>query len=316
MSEIGLFIEEFGLQLTLNRQQKESKLRGRVMEGPHVGKTASVIDYMAPYQSYRPNTLYGPKPQTPNSYQRRWCSPQDFAISPLFDNWEQLRIRNDPKGMAPSDTAAAFNRDIDDILITAAFATATISDSTTADGTATTTESFSTSLYGIAEDFNNGSTSIGLTVEKLIRAIEIFTHQHVEDEMKTLVVGSHQIANALSLVQLVSTEFNNRPLLTEAARGVRNMLGFDVVSSERLAISSGINSHGSSDVRQCIAFVRSGLYLGVWEDQVVNVHQRFDLVGDPWELSARHTHGATRLEPGRLLRVDCGSDSTGADINP
>lgn len=313
MSEQGLFQEEFALRLDLNRQQKVSKLRGRVMEGPHVGKIASVIDYMAAYQSYRPGTLYGPKPTTSNSYQRRWCSPQDFGISPLFDNWEQLRTRMDPKSRAPEDVAAAFNRDIDDVLIASAFATATISNT---DGTTTTTESFDTSLYGIAEDFNNGTTSIGLTVEKLIRAIEIFAHQHVEEEAKCLVVGSHQLANALSLVQIVSTEFNSRPILTDAARGVRSMLGFDVVTSERLTLTSGINSHGSSNVRGCIAFVQSGLYLGVWEDQMVNVHQRFDIVGDPWELSARHTHGATRLEPGRLLRVDCGADATGGDINP
>lgn len=313
MSETGLFTERFALRLDLNRQQKVSKLRGRVMEGSHVGKMASPIDYMAAYQSYRPGTLYGPKPATPNSYQRRWVSPQDFAISPLFDNWEKLRTTLDPKGNAPANIGAAFNRDIDDVLIAAAFATATIS---TTDGLSTTTESFSTASYGIAEDFNNGSTSIGLTVEKIIEAIRIFAHQHVEEEAKTLIVGSQQLANALSLVQLVSTEFNSRPILTEAARGVREMLGFEVVTSERLAVGNGINGHGSSNVRECIALVQSGLYLGVWEDQQVNVHQRFDLVGDPWEFSARHTHGGTRLEPGRLLRMDCGVDAAGADINP
>lgn len=312
MSEVGLFEEDFGSMLMLARQQKESKLRGRCLEGTHIGTMASVADYMAAYQSYTPQ-LYGPKQSTPNSYTRRWVSPLNKAISPLFDNFEQLRTRLNPRGQAPANIAATFNRDIDDILIDAAFATATISNT---NGTTTTTESFSTSLYGIAEDYNNGTTPIGLTVEKLIRAIEIFSLQHVEEEDKTLVVGARQLANALSLVQIVSTEFNSRPVLTEAARGVRNLLGFDVVTSQRLAISNGISGNGSSNVRQCIALVRSGLYLGVWEDQTVDVHQRFDLDGDPWEFSARHVHGGTRLEPGRLLRVDCGVDSNGADITP
>ncbi len=181
----------------------------------------------------------------------------------------------------------------------------------------TSTETFSTSLYGISEAFNNGSTSIGLTVEKLIEAIRIFTHQQVGEEEKTLVVGSQQIANAMGLVQIISTEFNTRPVLSEGANGFRNLLGFQVCDSERLLSSNGIGGNGSSNnVRECIAFVRSGLYLGVWEDQALKVHQRTDLIGDPWEFSARHTHGATRLEPGRLLRVDCGSDSAGFDITP
>ncbi len=314
MSEQGIFTEEFSLRLDLARQQKVSKLRGRVMEGAHVGKIASVINYFAAYQSYRPGTLYGPKPITPNSYNRRWCSPQDFGLSPLFDNWEALRTTLDPKAAAPGDIGAAFNRDIDDVLIGAAFASATVS---TTDGLTTSTETFSTSLYGISEAFNNGSTSIGLTVEKLIEAIRIFTHQQVGEEEKTLVVGSQQIANAMGLVQIISTEFNTRPVLSEGANGFRNLLGFQVCDSERLLSSNGIGGNGSSNnVRECIAFVRSGLYLGVWEDQALKVHQRTDLIGDPWEFSARHTHGATRLEPGRLLRVDCGSDSAGFDITP
>lgn len=314
MSEQGIFTEEFALRLDLARQQKVSKLRGRVMEGTHVGKIASVINYFAAYQSYRPGTLYGPKPITPNSYSRRWCSPQDFGESPLFDNWEALRTTLDPKSNAPASIGASFNRDIDDVLIGAAFASATIS---TTDGLTTSSETFSTSLYGISESFNNSTTSIGLTVEKLIEAIRIFTHNHVEDEPMTLVVGSQQIANAMGLVQVISTEFNTRPVLSEGANGFRNMLGFMIVPSERLLTSNGIGGNGSgNNVRECIAFVQSGLYLGVWEDQAVHVHQRYDLIGDPWEFSARHTHGATRLEPGRLLRVDCGSDSAGFDITP
>lgn len=319
MSEAGIFTEEFALRLDLARQQKVSKLRGRCMEGSHVGKLASPINYFAAYQSYRPGTLYGPKPITPNSYNRRWCSPQDFGLSPLFDNWEQLRTTLDPKAQAPGSIAAAFNRDIDDVLIGAAFAAATVS---TTDGLSTSSEAWSTTAsdsggYIVAENFNNGSTSIGLTVEKMIEVIRVFTHNHVEDEMMTMVTGSQQIANAMGLVQIISTEFNTRPTLTEGANGFRNMLGMQIVGSERLLSNNGLNNHGSSNnVRRCLAFVQSGLYLGVWEDQILKVHQRTDLIGDPWEFSARHTHGATRLEPGRLLEVQCGSDSAGFDITP
>ena len=313
MSEIGIFTEEFSTRLDLNRQQKVSKLRGRVMEGAHVGKLAAPIQYLAAYQSSRPNTLYGPLDGTPNTYQRRWVSPTDYFINPMFDTFEQLRTTLDPKGMAPSNIAASFNRDIDDLLIGAAFATATISpSSTTTDGLTTTTESFDTSTYGISEKFGNGTTAIGLTVDKLREAMRIFTHQHVEEEMKTLIVGSQQIDDLLGQVQVVSTEFNSRPELVEGKPTY--FMGFQIVSSERLLYGTGIGS--SSNTRKCIAFVQSGMYLGVWEDQRIKVDQRMDRVGQPWQFYAQHTHGATRLEPGRLLRIDCSPDTTGADINP
>jgi hypothetical protein len=76
---------------------------------------------------------------------------------------------------------------------------------------------------------------------------------------------------------------------------VTNFLGFDIVVSEYL-------TKVSAD-RYNIAFVKSGLYLGVWEDMVSDVSQRKDLSGQPWQHYVKSTFGATRIEQGKVIRI-------------
>jgi len=45
------------------------------------------------------------------------------------------------------------------------------------------------------------------------------------------------------------------------------------------------------------------------------VSQRNDLSGEPWQLYSKHTFGATRTQPGKVVEIDC-LDTTGADITP
>ena len=107
-------------------------------------------------------------------------------------------------------------------------------------------------------------------------------------------------------VQVVSTEYNDRPVLVDGR--VTRFLGFDIVVLERLSVSS--------NVRNCFAFAKSGLYLGIWKDTENDVDRRRDLSGLPWQLATLMSSGATRLEPGRLLQVLCSDASAAADVTP
>jgi hypothetical protein len=120
-----------------------------------------------------------------------------------------------------------------------------------------------------------------------------------------MVIGSQQESDLLNQVQVVSTEFSDRPVLVEG--NVRRFLGFDIIVSERLNVTS--------NQRQCIAFCRSGLYLGVWRDVYNDVTQRKDLSSLPWQVYSSHTFGATRTQPGKVFQVQC-YDTGGADITP
>ena len=300
-----LFVETFSTNLQLKLQQKQSKLRGRVMEGFHVGKQASPIDYIGAVQMKAPTGRFAPIQRQDADFTRRFVLPVDREAHQLIDNFDKLRLLMDPTSQYTDVAAAAVSREWDDRIIAAAFATASIGDST---GIAITTETFDTASWQIASTFGSAAAS-GLTVAKMIEAKRIFRKAQVEvdTEPMTWITNSQGESDLLNQVQVVSTEFaGNQPVLSDGK--VTRFMGFDIVYSERLT--------SSANVRQNIALVKSGAYLGVWKDTENVITRRNDLSSLPYQCSTMMSSGATRLEPGRLLQVLCADTSTAADVTP
>lgn len=306
MSEnlVQLWTTQFTTLLELKLQQKGSKLRGRVREGMHVGKMASPINQMSAVQSRAPAGRFAPMARVDADFTRRWVFPTDRELPQLVDSFDELRTIVDPKSMYVENAANAFGRDHDDAIISAAFGTAQIG----TDNASLSSETWASisSNFQVASNFKAASAT-GLTVAKMIEAKRILEHYHndLETDDLTMVIGSKQHADLLNQVQVVSTEFNDRPVLTDGR--VTRFLGYNIVVSERLTVAS--------NVRSVIVFVKSGLYLGVWQDNYNRISQRNDLSSEPWQVYSKHTFGATRTQPGKVIELLC-SDTTGADITP
>jgi hypothetical protein len=299
-----LFTTQFSTLLELKLQQMGSKLRGKVREGKHVGKQASPVNQIGAIQVKAPAGRFAPKNRTDASFTRRWVFPQPGEIDQLIDSYDELETIVDPKSQYLENASNAFGRAWDDCLIAAAFGTAQLG----TDGASFTSETWSSfsSAYTVAHDFGASATT-GLTVAKLIEANRIFRHNHVdlENDPPCMVIGSTQESDLLKQIQVVSTEYNDSPVLVDGR--VKRFMGFDIVVSERLTVSS--------NDRQCIAFVKSGLYLGLWQDMQNRVTIRNDLSSEPYDLFTKSMYGATRIEPGRVVQVLC-NDTVGADITP
>jgi len=298
-----LYVTEFSTILVLKLQQRQSKLRGRVMEGFHVGKQASPIQYIGAIQMRAPAGRFAPIQRQDVDFTRRWVFPVDKEAFQLIDTFDKLKILQDPTSQYSDVAAAAVAREWDDRLIGAAFAAAQIG----ADAGGLSTENFSTTNFQIASTFGSSSAS-GLTVAKMIEAKRLFRKFQVDVDAETMcwVTNSQGESDLLNQVQVVSTEFSDRPVLQDGK--VTRFLGFDIVYSERLT--------STSNVRQNIAFVKSGLYLGVWKDTENSIDRRVDLSGLPYQVATLMSSGATRLEPGRLLQVLCADTSAAADVTP
>lgn len=299
-----LAVETFSTVLNLKLQQKTSMLRGRVMEGQHVGRQASPVDYIGAIQMKAPAGRYAPNQPQNGDFTRRWVMPVDKEGYQLIDSFDKLRLLLDPQSQYASVATAAVAREWDDRIIAAAFATATIGDST---GIGTTTEAFSTTNWQIASTFGSSSAS-GLTAAKMIEAKRIMRKAQVpvDEEQLTWITNSQGESDLLNQVQVVSTDFSDKPILVDGK--VTRFMGWDICYSERLT--------SSSNLRQNIALVKSGAYLGIWKDQENYLDPRPDLSGRPWQLSTLMSSGATRLEPGRLLQVLCSDTSAAADVTP
>lgn len=298
-----LYTTQFTANLEMKLQQVGSKLRGKVSEGFHTGKQASPINQIGAIKAKRPAGRFAPKDRTDADFTRRWVFPIDGEIDQLIDSFDELKTIVDPKSQYLSNAAAAVGRDWDDILIVAATADATIG----TDANSLTTETFDTTKYRIADTFGSSAAS-GLTVAKLIEAKRIFRKNHVDLETDpiTLVIGSQQESDLLNQVQVVSTEFNDRPVLVDGI--ITRFLGFNITYSERLPTYT-------TNTRGVLAFAKSGLYLGVWKDTVNRASIRNDLSSEPYDLYTAWSCGATRTQPGKVLQIAC-YDTTGADITP
>ena len=300
-----LFTTEFSTMLALKLQQKQSKLRGRVMEGYHVGKQASPIQYYGAVQMKPPTGRFSAIGRQDASFTRRWVFPVDRDCAQLIDSFDKLKTAIDPMSQEVAGAAAAVSREWDDRLIAAAFGTS----QTGTDGAAFTAETWASisSSWQVASTFGSAAAS-GLTVAKMIEAKRIMRKAQVDMEEETLtwVTNSQGESDLLNQVQVVSTDFSERPVLTDGK--VTRLLGWDIVYSERLPSASSVRSN--------IPFVKSGLYLGIWKDTENDVDRRKDLSGLPWQIYTMMSSGATRLEPGRLLECLCADTSAAADVTP
>jgi len=299
----ALYTTQFSTNLEMLLQQKGSKLRGTVREGFHVGKMASPINQIGAIQLKAPAGRFAPLNRTDADMTRRWVFPQDGELQQLIDTFDELKTIVDPKSLYAENASAAVGRAWDDAIIAGATGTAQIGQ----DAAGLSTETFDTTKFQIASTFGSSAAS-GLTVAKMIEAKRLFRHYHNDLDMDqlTLVIGSQQESDLLNQVQVVSTDFNDRPAYIDGK--VVRFLGFDIKVIERLPIVS-------ANTRGVLAYVKSGVYLGMWKDMSNQVSVRNDLSSIPYQLYTQVSYGVTRTQPGKVIQILC-ADTTGADITP
>jgi hypothetical protein len=307
MSEnlVKLWTTQFSTLLTVKLQQRSSKLRGRVQEGNHIGKQASPVQYIGNIQMKSPAGRNALIERQDVDFSRRWVTPVDKEASQYIDKFDKLKTIIEPTSQYSEVSAAAVAREWDDRIIAAAFGSALVGTGNAPD--TFTTETFDTTNNLIAVNYNSTSNT-GLIVNKMIEAKRKFRKAQALEmpTPMTWITNSQGESDLLKQAQIVSTDFNPNPVLVEGI--VVRFMGMDIVYSERLSSTGAL--------RKNIVMVKEGMYLGVWDDTYNNISQETLISGQPWHLYTSMSVGATRLEPGRLLEVDCADASTAADVTP
>ena len=297
------FTAQYSSTLELLLQQETSVLRPHVTTyGGLVGKMASPVTQYASVTMKAPRGRFSPLDHVQPTSIRPWMFPQPGELVELIDSFDQLQTIVDPTSGYVRVASAATARYWDDGIISAATGARQIG----TDIASLTTDTFSTTNFQVASTFGSSSAS-GLTVAKIIEARRILRHYHnnLEADPPTIIIGSQQEADLLNQVQVVSTEFNERPVLANGR--IQSFLGFNFAVSERLSVSAS--------VRTVFCFVRSGLALGLWKDMENNIDQRVDLSGRPWQIRTATMFGPVRTQAGKVVSILC-SDSSGQDITP
>jgi len=297
--EIESLTVQYTTRVELLLQQEISRLRGMVDMGTHVGKMASPIQQISPLEFTQPQARYGPIEFQLSQWTRRWVSPQDRHLPVPIDTFDQLKTIVDPKSGISDAVKAAAERFYDDVIIAAAFATA----QTGVDASSLASETWPATTFLVSDTFDSAASS-GMTYSKIVEGRRILEHYQndLRRQRVTLVVGSQQNSDMMNQMQVIDKNFNDKTTVEDGY--VSNILGTNVIDSERL------NTSSSNTLRNCIMFVRSGLYLGMWKDLAIDVTQRKDIVSHPWQIYGMLSAGATRTQLGKIIQINCADTSS------
>lgn len=285
----SLYAQQFATNVNLLLQQKGSRLRGKVMEGKHVGKQASPVDQIGAVAMQPVTSRFAPLTRTDAAVDRRWVLPLSYDLTQHVDNFDMLKLIVDPKSVYVENAVAAAGRQIDNTIIDAFFGTALTGE------TAATSTVYNTA-YRVAADFG-ASGEVGLTVAKLREARRLLMANEV-DPMDQLfcAVTAQQHDNLLAEVQVISKDYNDKAVLVDGM--LDRFLGVTFVHTELLDLVS-------TDNRQVPLWAKSGMHLGVWGDVATDVTQRKDLSSLPWQVYTSLTIGATRIEEKKVIQILC-----------
>lgn len=285
------YVQQYANTISLLLQQKNSRFESAVTTGSYIGKQASPVDQIGAIDMLPVTTRFAPMGRVDAALDRRWVSPSDFELPQLIDSSDKLRLLNDPSSAYLQNAIQAANRKKDDLIYAAFF------------GTAKTGEVGGTSTAFGATQFvsvNTGGTTSNLNVAKLRAGKRILMANEVDfdEDQVYCAISSVEHDSLLNEIQVVSTDFNDKPVLVEGR--VTRFLGINFIISERMTTATD-DAAGTS--RQIPMWAKSGMHLGVWNDMQTDITQRRDLSGMPWQAYLAMSMGATRLEEKKIVRI-------------
>jgi len=264
-------------------QQKGSKLRDTVMVENFTGKSGVPVNQVGAVTAQQRTTRHADTPLIETPQDRRWVYPTDWEWADLIDDQDKLRVIADPTSPYAINGAYAMGRAMDDSIIPALRGTA----KTGEDGDTSTT--FPSAQIA-------PTTTGGLTIAKLREAKKILMANEVDIDNEELccVISAEQHDDLLGETQAVSLDYNTMPVLVDGK--ITSFMGFNFVHSERLE-SSGTD-------RYVMAYAKSGVCLGIWNDIEVKISERDDK-SYATQVYVKGTFGATRIEEGKVVQITC-----------
>tara|TARA_R110002096_G_scaffold193685_5_gene375505 strand:+ start:1609 stop:2481 length:873 start_codon:yes stop_codon:yes gene_type:complete len=280
------FVEQYSSNVTMLSQQMGSKLRGSVDVETINGKNA-FFDQVGVTSAQLRTSRHGDTPQIDTPHSRRRLSLADYEWADLVDDVDKVRMLVDPTSSYAKAAAAAMNRSIDDVVITALNASAQTGVSGATGVALPSTQKFAT-----------GQQSDGLTIAKLLAAKKTFDLNDVDSSIKRYIVcGPQQIEDLLGTTQVTSSDFATVKAL--ATGDVNSYLGFEFIVSNRLPFDAT-----NTDDRLIFAYTEDAIKLGIGKDVSAKITERADKSYST-QVYYCMSLGAVRMEEKKVFQIPC-----------
>jgi len=280
------FVEQYSSNVQLLSQQMGSKLRSSVDEESVVGKNAffEQIDSTA---AVLRTSRHGDTSQIDTPHSRRRVSLASYEWGDLIDDSDKIRMLVDPTSAYARNAAAAMNRAMDDVIITAMNASAST-------GVAGAT---STALPS-SQKTATSDQSDGLTIAKLLSAKKILDENDIDPSRKRFIVcGPQQISDLLGTTSVTSADFNTVRALSTGE--VNSFLGFEFIMSTRL----NKDATNTTD-RLVFAYTEDAIKLAIGKDIKANISERADKSYSTQVYYCMDL-GAVRMEEKAVVQIPC-----------
>ena len=280
------FVEQYSSNVSMLSQQMGSKLRGSVDVETINGKNA-FFDQVGVTAAQLRTSRHGDTPQIDTPHSRRRLSLADYEWADLVDDVDKVRMLVDPTSSYAKAAAAAMNRAMDDVIITAFNASASTG---VAGGTSTALPS--------GQKTATSDQSDGLTITKLLAAKKILDNNDVDPSLKRYIVcGPQQVSDLLGTTQVTSADFNSVRALATGA--VNSFMGFEFIMSTRL------NKDASNTTdRLVFAYTEDAVKLGIGKDISAKISERADKSYSTQVYYAMSL-GAVRMEEEKVVQIPC-----------
>ena len=279
------FVQQYTTNVGLLLQQRGSKLRDYVTVGSYTGKAAKAVEQIGSVTAQARVSRHADTPLISTPHDARWVFPTDYEWADLVDDQDKLRMLIDPTSPYAINGAYALGRAMDSLIISAALGTAKTGEN------GTTNTSFATATQQVAV-----GTS-GLTVAKLRAAREILLSNEVDVEVDPLFIAvtAKQLDDLLGTTEVTSSDYNTVKALVQGQ--LDTFLGFKFIHTELLGVDGSNN-------RRVIAWAKSGLHLGMWNDINTRIDPRADK-SYATQVYVKGTFGATRTEEKKVVEILC-----------
>ena len=280
------FVEQYSSNVAMLSQQMGSKLRSSVDVEKVTGKNA-FFDQVGVTAAQLRTSRHGDTPQLDTPHSRRRLSLADYEWADLVDDVDKVRMLVDPTSSYARAAAAAMNRAMDDVIITAFNASASTG---VAGGSSTALPS--------SQKTATSDQSDGLTIAKLLAAKKILDNNDVDPSLKRYIVcGPQQISDLLGTTQVTSSDFATVKALAEGS--VNSFLGFDFIMSTRL----NKDATNTTD-RLVFAYTEDAIKLGIGKDISAKISERADKSYST-QVYYCMSLGAVRMEEKKVVQIPC-----------
>ena len=279
------FVQQYTTNVALLLQQRGSKLRDYCTVGNYTGKAAKAVEQVGAVTAQVRTSRHSDTPLISTPHDARWVFPTDYEWADMIDDQDKLRMLIDPTSSYATNGAYALGRAMDDLIITAA-----LGDAKTGEN-GTTITGFATATQQIA------AAASGLTIAKLRAAKKIFMRNEVDMDMDQLCIAvtAEQIEDLLATTEVTSSDYNTVKSLVQG--NVDTFMGFKFIQIERLGVDG-------SSARRVIAWAKSGLHIGMWNDINTRIGERADK-SYATQVYVKGTFGATRTEEKKVVEIIC-----------